>query len=434
MRAMAVTETAPKRNWVKTIVGTAGGLLSGAVAMYATAAFNQVVKPAKPVANFKYDCTGSAVRFQNLSGTGQGWWDFGDGSALEPVADRPTVTHTYARPGDYTVKLSVQNILSDEAERSVTVHIDPTSNTADGPPKVASLEAEPVSPGAYAPATFKLVGKVQNAQLCLLDFGDERPPEVLSDANTERLVTFKDPGGHIVKLMAINGTRVDTKTEIVNVEEAPTGTISAVLTISDSAAKVVTQQRGIELHADVPQNASDGFAITDISIPAGEQSITLKGQSELELDPVLLGLKNATNLKLQLQNGGRSVELTGEAGKNWRGQPQPLKVTLVLTEQKRVAVSQDGLTSTTTLAMPAAQQPSTADVALPSVPSDWIDIKRQAKLKLLDGEKVLWEGLLPSSVSFANGKRTCLVSVTASNGQVHLDLRDTAPAATPSAN
>src|SRR5579871_2432740 len=120
---MAEKEPAPKRGWLKTIAGTVGGLLSGAAVMYLTAAFNQVVKPAKPVANFKYEFTGVTVRFQNLSGSGQGWWDFGDGSALEPVANRDAVTHTYARPGDYTVKLSLQNILGEESERSVTVHL-----------------------------------------------------------------------------------------------------------------------------------------------------------------------------------------------------------------------------------------------------------------------------------------------------------------------
>ncbi|RTQ43602.1 PKD domain-containing protein, partial [Hymenobacter gummosus] len=31
-------------------------------------------------------------------------WDFGDGSSLE---SRETVTHTYPRPGTYTVKLAV---------------------------------------------------------------------------------------------------------------------------------------------------------------------------------------------------------------------------------------------------------------------------------------------------------------------------------------
>jgi PKD repeat protein len=432
---MAVEESAPKTNWLKTAFGTVGGLLSGAVAMYATAAFNQVVKPAKPVANFKYDCSGNTVRFQNLSGSGQGWWDFGDGSALEPVAERNTVTHTYARAGDYTVKLSLQNILGEEADRSVSLHLDPAAGiAADGPPRVASLEADSVSQGAYAPATFKLVGNVQNAQLCLLDYGDERPPEVVSGPAVERLVTFKEAGGHIVKLMAINGALVDTKTEIVNVEEAPSGAISAVMTISDTASRLVSQQRGVELHADNPLNATDGFVITDVSIPAGELSITLKGQTELELDATLLGLKHASNLKLQLLDGGKAVQLTGDAGKDWRGRPQTLKITMVLTEQKRTTVTQTGLTSTTTLTLPSGNQPSTADLALPSVPSDWIDTRRQARLKLSVGDKAIWEGAIPGSASIAIGKRTCLLTVTAANGRVHLDLRDAAVGATPSAN
>jgi PKD repeat protein len=431
---MADKEAAPQPGWWKTIFGTVGGLLSGAVAMYATAAFNQVVKPAKPVANFKYDSSGSTVHFQNLSGTGDGWWDFGDGSALEPLANRGIVAHTYLRPGDYTVKLSVQNILGEEADRSVSVHVDPSGTSTDTPPKVATLDAEPVSPGAYAPATFKLVGKVQNAQLCLLDCGDERPPEILTGNAPERLVTFKEPGGHVVKLMAINGSQVDTKTEIVNVEESPSGTISAVLTISDAAARIISQQRGIELHADHPQNASDGFLITDLSVPTSEEPLTLKGQTELDINPLSIGQKNATNVKIVVLEGGKSVELTGDPGKDWRGRPLPLKVTLVVTEQKRVAVKQDGLTSTTTLALPAGPQASTADVALPSVPSDWIDIKRVATLKLLDGDKTLWEGALPSSVSFSVGKRTCLMAVTAANGRVHLDLRDAVPISAPMAN
>jgi PKD repeat protein len=431
---MAEQDAAPQRGWWKTIVGTAGGLLSGAVAMYATAAFNQVVKPAKPIANFKYEATGNSVCFHNLSGTGQGWWDFGDGSALEPLAGRPNVTHLFTHSGDYTVKLSVQNILGEETDRSVTVHVDPAASSADAAPKVTALDAESVSPGAYAPATFKLVASVQNAQVCLLDFGDERPPQVVSGPTAERLVTFKEPGGHIVKLTAINGSRLDTKTEIVNVEEPPTGTVSAVLTISDTAVRVVTQQRGIELHAENPQSASDGFLITDLSVPMGEQTITLKGQTEMDLNPLLLGLGNASDVKLQLVDGGKAVQLTGVPAKNWRGQPQPLKVTLVLTEQKRESVKQDGLTSSTTLSVPAGPKSTAADVALPSVPSDWVNVNRQAALKLLDGDKILWQGALPSSASFAVAKRSCLLNVTAANGRVHLELHDTTPVSAPTAN
>jgi PKD repeat protein len=425
-------EPAPKlKGWLKTVVGTLGGLLSGAVAMYATAAFNQVVKPAKPVANFKYDAAGSSVTFQNLSGTGQGWWDFGDGSALEPLANRAVVTHKYTRAGDYAVKLSLQNILGEEAERSVVVHVDPAgAASADGPPQVASLQAEAISPGSFAPATFRLIGKVKNAQLCLLDFGDERPPEVLSGANADRLVTFKEAGGHIVKLTAINGPRVDTKTEIVNVEEAPTGTVSAELKISDTAHRLVSRERGIELHAGTPLPADDGFLITDVSVPTSGQPLAMQGQTELALDPATVGHKNARDLKLQILDGGKAVQLTGEA-KNWRGQPQPLKLTLILTEQKREPVTQERDTSTM-LAVPIGK-PSTASAALPSVPGDWVDIQRRASLRLTDGDKLLWQGQVPGSAAIAIGKRSCLLTVTAANGQVLLNLRD-ASAAAPSAN
>ena len=51
-----------------------------------------------------------------------GWWDYGDGSPLEPfAADQPTITHTYAKPGSYSVKLVVRNFTSDENERTVAV-------------------------------------------------------------------------------------------------------------------------------------------------------------------------------------------------------------------------------------------------------------------------------------------------------------------------
>jgi PKD repeat protein len=361
---MAESEPVAKKGWLKTVLGTVGGLVSGAVVMYATAAFNEVVKPSKPVANFKYDATGTTVQFHNLSGASQGWWDFGDGSALEPVAGRDSVTHTYSRVADYTVKLSLQNILGEETERSVTVHLDAPGAGAAGPPQVAALEAVPVSPGSYAPATFKLVSKVQNAQLCLLDYGDERAPEVLSGAAaSERLVT---------------------------------GVV--------------------------------------VATPGGQQIAMAAGQATLDMDATALGIKGGRNLRLQLVNGGKAVRFSGEPGKTSKGQPLPARISLVVTEQRRQPAGQSGVTSSTTLALPVGRQPSKADVALPSVPADWVDITRLARLKLSDGDKVLWEGAVPGSASVVIGKRAYQLTATASDGQVHLDLRDPASGAAPAAN
>ncbi|MEY4394759.1 MAG: hypothetical protein RL595_2008, partial [Planctomycetota bacterium] len=66
------TKTAKERfkGWVKMVIGTIGGLLSGAAAMYVTPLVDKVVRPAKPIANFSYEKDGLKVRFQNLSQAG----------------------------------------------------------------------------------------------------------------------------------------------------------------------------------------------------------------------------------------------------------------------------------------------------------------------------------------------------------------------------
>src|SRR5438093_13377830 len=97
----AVTAGA-KGGWLKTIIGTVAGLFSGAVMMYLTPLVERVVKPAKPLANFAVEQQSLAVTFHNRSNGGEGWWDFGDGSPLEPVSPKqPRVTHSSANPRPY---------------------------------------------------------------------------------------------------------------------------------------------------------------------------------------------------------------------------------------------------------------------------------------------------------------------------------------------
>src|SRR4051794_34056535 len=87
-------------NWVKAGVTSALGLVSGAFLMYLTPIINSTIKPAQPIANFSTQVTGLTVTFNNRSSGGfSGWWDFGDGSALEPFLPKQTIlTHTYDRP------------------------------------------------------------------------------------------------------------------------------------------------------------------------------------------------------------------------------------------------------------------------------------------------------------------------------------------------
>src|SRR4051794_37146487 len=94
--------------WLKAAVTSVVGLVGGASLMYFSPLIDRVIKPGAPVANFQADTDGLKVVFHNRSSnTTEGWWDFGDGSALEPFQPgQESVTHSYARPGSYTIKLS----------------------------------------------------------------------------------------------------------------------------------------------------------------------------------------------------------------------------------------------------------------------------------------------------------------------------------------
>ena len=71
--------------WIKAVLTSIVGLVSGALLMYLTPLVNNAIKPAKPLANFAAQLNGLNVNFSNRStGAVQGWWDFGDGTALEP--------------------------------------------------------------------------------------------------------------------------------------------------------------------------------------------------------------------------------------------------------------------------------------------------------------------------------------------------------------
>ena len=215
-------EAAGKKSWWKGILGAIGGMISGVVIMYLTPWVDKVAKPAKPLANFSVTADGTTVHFQNQSQPrGDGWWDFGDGSPLVPVStDSEFINHTYPRLGDYTAKMSLRNQLGEEDDRSVPIHID--GKPAAEAPQVVSLQAVPAHQCdkggvVYAPATFRLVSKVEHADVCMLDLGNDRPCELVTDPAVARChhVTFDKPGRYVVKLIAIHGSQHDERTATV---------------------------------------------------------------------------------------------------------------------------------------------------------------------------------------------------------------------------
>src|SRR5205807_2004311 len=105
-----------------------------------------------------------------------GWWDFGDNTALEPfVPDRERLVHQFPRPGSYSVKLSLKNILGEEADRTVSVVLDDKTMPT---PQIGKFLVQPLSQHSQAPATFQIYAEVSNADLCIWSMGDEKPMEI----------------------------------------------------------------------------------------------------------------------------------------------------------------------------------------------------------------------------------------------------------------
>ena len=435
------------KNWMKTAIGTLAGLFSGAVLMYLTPLLDRVVKPAKPVANFGYQADGLTVTFHNRSSGGSaGWWDFGDGSPLEPVTPQQEIlTHTYARPGEYTVRLTLRNLIGEEHERTVVVRLEPPRID---PPSIAAFDIVPVSPGSYAPATFRIVSKVQNAQLYIWDLGDGRPLEISADKDggQERLVTFERPGAYVVRLAAVNGTQAAVKSDIVQVNVPPVGTVTAVLSVTDEATRVETITVAEKFTAAFPVSSREtvhridkqlparpGFEITDVGVKlSGGVGQRLQGRKEMVIDPAAVGARGVRELRLQLASDRRSVRLTGElVREGGKGSALPtLSLPVELVQQRRTPASRAGVPVTATLSVPGS-----AVLTMPPLPSDWTEPRRQARLELREGDRVVWqESQLTRGALLTLQNKRCIVSATAAGSQVRVDLVELPPGLIPTAN
>jgi hypothetical protein len=436
--------------WLKAAIGTLAGLFSGAAMMYISPLIDKVVKPAKPLANFAVDHEGTTVTFQNRStGTHGGWWDFGDGAALEPAdPNQQTITHTYASPGDYTAKLTVSNLLGEESERVVNLHLD---STKVEPPEILGLDVQPVSAGSYAPATFRVLSKVKNAQVCIWNLDDDRPMEVVKDMtmNQDRLITFDRPGGWVIKLVAVNGDQTVQKTEVVNVLEPPTGTVAAILNVSDTATRVETASVPYVFSEPFPPTAKGdvvtfskqamarpGYLLKDVRIAVARgPAVQLQNQTEMLLDPSIVRGGNVRNLKLAMAPDHRSVRLTGDllkpANLGRRGAAVPnMELPVLLVEERRVAAQRPATPVTATLTAPGS-----AMLMLPPLPADWVDPHRQMRLELRIGDRTVWqESGVPRGRPVTINKRQYLLTATPVGNQLRVDLTDARAGIPPSAN
>jgi PKD repeat protein len=298
---------AKKGGWLKAILIGFLGLGGGAVATYVTAVVDRVAKPTKPVANFAVSSDGLTLTCQNRASGESGWWDFGDGSALEPFAPDAPVSHTYAKPGAYTVKLTVRNYIGDESERSVPVEVAAPSQAS--PPQIAEMKVQPVSPAAVAPATFRLTADVSNADSCVWDLGDGRL-EVTEGGKIDRLVTFEKPGTFSVSLVAHNGKQGAKQTAPpVKVDAPRDGTTMVVLKVTDTGQRVerVTTTESVAVAVPADKGATT-FSKTVTARP---------GYSIAEASPADAPA-SVKNVKVQVAADRRSATVSGD----WAGDPK----------------------------------------------------------------------------------------------------------------
>ena len=305
-----MADAAPKKGFglFKAAIGGGIGLATGVIGAYATAIVDMVAKPPQPVANFAVSADGLKVTCQNHASGQTGWWDFGDGTPLEPFnADQKEVEHTYVKAGSYSIKLVVRNFLNAENDRSVPVDVAVASATAPGGgPTIANLSVEPVG-ARTAPATFRVRCELKNAQQTILDLGSGERPEVLTASGViDKYVVYEHPGAFPLQLYAVSGAKLDKQWSRVDVKAAAAGTLSAVLRVSDSGTRAERKTTAVTVPVAVPAKPTGGF---ERVVPA-EPGFAV---AEVKLGAV--ASKAVKNVKAEPTPDKKAVKVTGE----WTG-------------------------------------------------------------------------------------------------------------------
>jgi PKD domain len=291
--------------WIKIGLGGFAAMCTGAVGMYANVVFDKVVKPSKPVANFAVAGTdGLTVTFDNKATGESGWWDFGDGTVLEPFDPaQPTVTHTYPKTGGFSAKLVVRNFLMEEADRSIGVDLSNPPNLL--PPTLTGLTVEPLR--EVIPATYRITGQLANADEVVWKYGDKAEHVPAPTGAFEKFVTIDKPGPQPIMLTALSKTRKEPQVfvQTVSVTAPKQAVYDAEVTIADTTTDTKKSDRPMRTMVPVMMKGAPtkGVDRTDTSTPGWTIA-------EVKLDPK--AVPTVKNLKAEVSADRRSVRLTGE--------------------------------------------------------------------------------------------------------------------------
>ena len=377
------------KGWIKAAVTSVVGLISGAFIMYLTPVVNNVIKPAKPLANFATHVTGLSVDFNNRSTGGtQGWWDFGDGTALEPFDPKlETVKHVYAKPATYSVKLSLQNLIGDESDRTVPVTLDENSAPM---PEISQFDLQPFTRGETVPAVYRLKCNIKGASHCILYLGDERPMEI-ADASTlkDRYISYDQAGAFTVRVAAVNGKQSVEETKDLTIGGNSGTEPTAKLTVSYDAIQVVRTPKDLHVHCAWQAGVTGDVAPVRKGAPPIRAAISPCAVLVNADDP------NAPirNLKLEIAADKKKFILTGELVRSGdylasNALPPHFLANVKVVMERRLPVQtvergdismEVGFNKTTKFPM----QP---------LEDGWEIVGKHVNLQLFDGNKQVWTG------------------------------------------
>jgi hypothetical protein len=405
--------------WIKAVITGVLGLLSGAVLMYVSPWVEKAIKPAKPVANFGVQVDGLKATFVNQAEGSEGWWDFGDGSPLQPFApDQKTFTHDYQKPGGYTAKLLLRNLFGDENHREVNIHLD---GTTARPPAIEAFEVQPLDPTKTAPATFRITTKITGAELLVWACGNDQPIEVVSDPpeSQERYITFHKQGQYLIKLAAVHGKQIVEKSQSVVVLPAVLSTPMAKIVVQNQMTPVKILPSDRTVVVPLPGKVDSGVHKFSQEIRAdfGSKIVAAKFAQPEQLPHI-------QNANLSVEEGGAKAILTGEylPAKVNAGQKSstpkwaaPVKLTV---EKKGAEV-----TSGAPIWMPLKLSGKTA-IPLPKSPQGWKLNQRTVQLELYDGQQLVWkEPKLPQKASVYIYGSPYMVTASEVGDQLVIDVQ-----------
>ena len=192
---------------------------------------------------------------------------FGDGRVLRLGATaQATLTHTYARPGSYTVRVTATDVAGHDATASIALQVDP-------PPAIpVTVTASPTDPVAGQPVTFTVeVSPPDNAPAIrdvTIEFGDDSRASLGALTGRRSVVhVYEDGGSYIVTVEARDATG-RRHASSVGVQVRPALGIPVTVTASPT---VPVEDEPVTFTVDVSPPAG-APAVRDVTIDFGDES------------------------------------------------------------------------------------------------------------------------------------------------------------------